>query len=109
MHKQVWPLVVQSRDEPVMWHFPGEPPTAMADLGNVGDVAQEPPLNSDAHGVLDAWRRRDEAEILADPKHLLLRAIKGLTREQCQAAVQLLRDNGILPGRAADAAPLGGG
>ena len=109
VHKQVWSLVLQHRDEPVAWHFPGEPPSAMADEGALGDIAQPPPLNSEAHTVLEAWRRRDEAEILADPRRLLLRELKGLSAERCRDALQLLRNNGILPGEADGAAPIGGG
>jgi len=97
IHKQVWSLVVQQREEPVVWHFPGEPPSTMADVGALGDIAQEPPANSDAHAVLEAWRRRDEAEIRADPKRLLLRDLRELSAERCRDALQLLRANGILP------------
>ena len=54
IHKQLWSLVVQQRRASCL--ALREPPSTMADVGALGDIAQMPPADPDAHAVLQAWQ-----------------------------------------------------
>jgi hypothetical protein len=80
-HKEVWSLRVQSKDQAVVWHFPGEGPRHVASCGFLGEVAnpwdrfKNPEL---ARAVAD-WRARDLQNLTENPRLQLQWALPRLS------------------------------
>ena len=109
LHKEVWSLQIDKKYQEVVWHFPGEAPRTMAVQGWLGEVAQPWEVESEpeAHAALAAWRARDEAALVGNPRLQLQRALKNLNDEQVLAIQQTLGPNillGLAGGRNAQAA-----
>ena len=97
MHKAAWSLSVRRRDGPVVWNFPGEPPSCMASEGELGEVREEPPEDHPSAKALASWRAQDEQIVVADPKRCLARDVANMSAHQCAEALQLLCASGLIP------------